>query len=430
MKLFVSPASFLKGRLNLPASKSYSIRAFLIAACGGKSTIINASDSDDAFVARRTTQKLGCRVKKITSNAWQIDASSRKKVSTLINVGESGTTLRFLLPLAALSAANGRRVKIVGRGTLVGRPNHFLNQTLRKRGVRIHGQGKKESVPIILEGSSLRGGSISIDGSLSSQFISALLIACPQLKEDTMLTLKGHLVSSDYITMTQQILAKAGIKIKKLSARSYAIRGRQHFKGLRSFVVPSDYGLAAFPLAAAVLVFSSMTLKGFFTNRFIQADGHIISFLKKMGVGMKMNAKSIQIKGPFRLKGGRFSLKNCPDLVPIMAVLGLFARGTTQLVDIGHARAKESDRISDLRQELLKVGAHIQETRDTLTIYPQAVYKRNVVLDPHHDHRLAMVFSVLGLRLGVVVKDIECTSKSYPRFVRDLKSLGARIKFS
>ncbi len=142
-----------------------------------------------------------------------------------------------------------------------------------------------------------------------------------------------------------------------------------------------------------------------------------------MGVKMPRTSRSIRIKGPFALKGGVFSLKDCPDLVPIMAVMAMFASGTTRLKDIGHARVKESDRISDLRKELLRCGADIEEKADELIIHPCADYRRGVVLDPHQDHRLAMAFAVLGLKLGVTVKDVQCTSKSYPGFVKSFRSL-------
>jgi 3-phosphoshikimate 1-carboxyvinyltransferase len=279
-------------------------------------------------------------------------------------------------------------------------------------------------VPIVFNGGELRGGRLEIDGSLSSQFISALLIALPSLKNDSHLVLTGkELVSQDYIKMTTQLLFKAGISIKRLSDREYVIKGGQKFKGLKNFHVPSDYGLAAFPMAAAALLSSDVMLQGNLDDDFIQADGHILDFLKRMGVKFKKTGKAIKIKGPFDLKGGIFSLKNCPDLVPIMSVLALFAKGKTKLVGIHHARAKESDRISDLRKELLKVGADVSETSDALIIEPRASYKTGQLLDSHHDHRLAMAFTVLGLKIGCRVKDIESSHKSYPNFVNDVKIL-------
>ena len=138
---------------------------------------------------------------------------------------------------------------------------------------------------------------------------------------------------------------------------------------------------------------------------------------------LKLPVGPLKLQGPFDLKGGVFSLKDCPDLVPIMSVLALFARGRTKLVGIHHARAKESDRISDLRKELLKVGARSSETKDSLTITPRANYKSGQLLDSHNDHRLAMAFTVLGLKIGCRVKGIESSHKSYPNFVRDMKVL-------
>jgi len=219
MVLTVKPASFLRGKVQLPASKSYSIRAFVIAACGGRSTIINPSNCDDAKVSIRAARSLGAQVKREKRTGaprWIVSAGEHLPKLSRINVKESGTVLRFLLPLLAL---HGKKSSVVGEGTLRGRPNVFLTQALRKMGIDIRGTGKGEGIPVHMKGGILQGGSIAIDGSLSSQFISALLIACPQIDQDTRLMLKGsRLVSSDYIEMTDQILKKSGVKIKRLSA--------------------------------------------------------------------------------------------------------------------------------------------------------------------------------------------------------------------
>jgi len=425
MILTVKPAEQLKGTLNVPASKSYSIRAVIIASCGGKSTIINSSHCDDAKVAMRVAKSFGAQVVLKNKNSWEIDSRGEMKKISKINVGESGTVLRFILPLLSL---RGQEVVVEGQGTLRGRPNLFLTKTLRSMGVSIKGRGDQESIPISIDAGNICGGNISIDGSLSSQFISSLLIAAPQLTENTSLQIKGkRIVSSEYILMTLNVLKRAGIDIKCESPRSYKIKGNQKFKGLKNFNVPSDYGLAAFFMSAAALIKSDITLLGYFKDEMIQADGHILSLLSRMGVKYKKTSKSIRMKGPFMLKGGSFSLKNCPDLVPIMAVIALFAKGKTRLYDIGHARAKESDRISDLRTELLKIGANIEEGEKEIIIYPKEFYKNDCTLDPHNDHRLAMAFSILGLKVGLRVKDIECSSKSYPGFVSDLKALGAQF---
>jgi 3-phosphoshikimate 1-carboxyvinyltransferase len=403
--LSVNPNVTLKGAIYLPASKSYSIRAHFISSCAdGQSTILNPSNCDDAIISKEIGEALRAQ-------------------KTSFDVGESGTSLRFLLPL--LSFLN-KPAKVNGKGTLVGRPNHHLCETLRRQGMDISGDGAKESVPIVYKGGSLKPGIIEIDGSLSSQFISALLIAAPRLSEDSRIEITGsEMVSADYILMTRQILAQAGIKVSASGPRRLIVKGGQTFKPLNNFHVPSDYGLAAFPMAAAALLRSKVKLEGHFNDKYIQSDGQILPFLRRMGVKFTKTNKAITVAGPFALKGGVFSLKSCPDLVPIMSVLALFARGRTELVDILHARAKESDRISDLRNELLKVGAKVSETRDALVIDPLPEYKSDVLLDPHSDHRLAMAFTVLGLKIGCRVQDIECVKKSYPDFVQDMKALGA-----
>ncbi|MBF0569857.1 MAG: 3-phosphoshikimate 1-carboxyvinyltransferase [Candidatus Omnitrophica bacterium] len=424
MTFKVLSAKKLQGSIELPASKSYSIRAFFVAACGGSSTLIAPSDCDDAKVALRVARAFGAKVTR-TGRKYFIEPSRAVALrkSLAVDVGESGTSLRFVLPLLPFYS---RTARVSGKGTLVGRPNGHLCEALRGCGLDIKGIGPKESVPISFKGGEIKGGLISVDGSVSSQFISALMIACPRAVGNTRLLLTGkELVSRDYIVMTRQILARAGIRILQRSAREFVIPGGQEFDGLQDFHVPSDYGLAAFFMVAAALLDSDVTLKGKFDNSLVQSDGAILGFLRKMGVRMKRTGQAIHIQGPALLKGGVFSLKDCPDLVPIMAVAAMFAKGQTHLKDIGHARVKESDRISDLRKELLKVGARIEERPGELIIYPQDSYKKGVALDPHHDHRLAMAFAVLGLRVGVSVKDMECTAKSYPGFVKALRSLGA-----
>lgn len=421
MNFKVMSVTKIAGAVDLPASKSYSIRAFFVAACGGRSRLVGASDCDDALVALSVAKAFGCTVTKKGAAHTIVTGGHKLANGGTLPVRESGTSLRFLLPLLPFHM---QTALVSGKGTLVGRPNHHLCESLRSCGLAIRGTGAKESVPVSFSGGTLSGGRIPIDGSLSSQFVSALMIACPRCDKDTNLVMTGKtLVSREYIIMTQQILERAGIRIIKKSARTFLIPGKQTFRGLGTFVVPSDWGLAAFFMAAGALVPSKLTLKGYFDDTLVQSDGAILSFLKKMGVVFTRSSRALSIKGPCVLKGGVFSLKDCPDLVPIMAVTAMFAKGVTRLKDIGHARVKESDRISDLRQELLRVGADIEEKPDELIIRPCASYKGGVVLDPHHDHRLAMAFAVLGLRVGVTVKDMECTAKSYPCFVKSFSAV-------
>jgi 3-phosphoshikimate 1-carboxyvinyltransferase len=373
-------------------------------------------------VAKRLIGALGAKVRRI-KDGFEVRAplDPRRKHQAVVDVGESGTSLRFVLPLLPFFCSTAR---VKGEGTLLKRPNKHLCESLRLAGLDIKGTGPKEAVPIIFQGGALTGGRVAIDATVSSQFVSGLMIASPLAQKDTRLVMTGDkLVSQDYITMTRSVLAMSGVRIRSDGKRVFLVAGRQRFKGLRRFHVPADYGLAAFWLVAAALLRSDVVLKGHFHDRLVQSDGAILGFLKKMGLRMEKSASSIRVRGPFSLKGGSFSLKDCPDLVPIMTVAAMFATGPTRLKDIGHARVKESDRITDLRHELLKVGADIKESKNELLIRPKSVYRGGVELDPRHDHRLAMAFAVLGLRIGVTVRDVECTAKSYPGFVRDFRSL-------
>jgi len=421
MNLRIKPAATLQGSIKLPASKSYSIRAFIIASLGGNSKIVNPSDCEDANVARLTCQKLGARITRLSKNSWSIKGFSRgHKFPRQINVGESGTTLRFLISILALSKTP---ITINGTGTLRPRPNNYLIRVLRKRGADIKGKGKKETVPIKIRPAGLRGGATEINGTLSSQFISSLLIALPSLKEDSQVKISGSfVVSRPYIDMTLAILKKTGIEIAPWHYRQYFIKGNQRFRGLKKFTVPDDYGLAAFFMVAACLLKSRVVLKRNGADNLVQADRQILFFLKKMGARIKITPQAITINGPVRLKGGSFNLRDCPDLVPIMTIAALFAKGRTKLYGISHVRQKESDRISDLRRELLKARAGITESRDSLVIYPKAL-KAGIRLNPHNDHRLAMAFCILGLKIGTRVEDVGCIAKSYPAFLSDLHQL-------
>lgn len=423
MKFRILPVARMAGAVNLPASKSYSIRAVFIAACGGSSRLSGLSDCDDAKAALTAARALGASFKAVPGGFMVTAASTVKNKKKLgIDVRESGTSLRFILPLLPFYTDSAL---INGRGTLIGRPNRHLLETLVRCGLKFYAKDSNGSVPITFDGGNFSGGRVSIDASLSSQFVSALMIALPRAPRDTRLLMTGRkLVSQDYVTMTASILERAGVIFKKVSAREFFIPGGQQFRGLKSFTVPSDYGLAAFLLAAAALTTSNVTLKGYFDDSLVQSDGAILGFLEKMGVSVQRGRRMLRIKGPCCIKGGTFSLANAPDLVPVMAVMAMFAQGETRLTDIAHARVKESDRISDLRSELLKTGADITETKDELRIRPRAQYKSNVELDPHRDHRLAMAFTVLGAKIGVTVRDMECCAKSYPAFVRHFRSLA------
>ncbi|MBM3248401.1 MAG: 3-phosphoshikimate 1-carboxyvinyltransferase [Candidatus Omnitrophica bacterium] len=428
MNLLVSPSSRLRGRIIPPPSKSYSIRAFIIASLGEKSLIVNPSFSDDVRAAIHCCKSLGARIKKIKNNIWEVRGVKGKiHFPSVLNTKESGTTLRFLLSLAALSP---KKMTIAAEGTLKSRPNKPLILALRKIGAQMQGRGKNESAPIIINKGKIKSGKIKIDGTLSSQFISSLLIAMPLLDGDSIIEITGDcLVSAPYIGMTLSVLKRAGIRINKKNQRTYKIRGKQAFKGLKVFKVPVDYGLSGFLMAAACLADSNIILE-IEKDNLVQADKKIIDLLKRMGIKLDISRQAIKIKGPQQIRGGEFDCCDCPDLVPVLGVLALFGDKKSRIYGIGHLHAKESDRISDFRQELIKLGAKVLESQDEMIIYPIKEFRQKCVINPRRDHRLAMAFAVLGLKTLLTIKDIECVSKSYPSFLQDLRKLGANLKIT
>ncbi len=426
MKLFVWPSSCLRGKMIPPPSKSYSIRAFIVASLGTKSLIANPSLSDDVKAAISCCKNLGASIKKIRNNIWQVEGVKGKiNFPKVLNTKESGTTLRFLISLAALSSG---KMIINAEGTLRSRPNKPLISVLRKMSAQIKGSGKTETVPIFINRGGLKPGRIKIDGTLSSQFISSLLITAPLLNGNSVIEVVGdYLVSAPYIDMTVSVLKLAGIKIKKRNIRTYEIKGRQRYGGLKTFKVPVDYGLSGFLMAAASLIKSDVILE-IAKDNLVQADKKIVVLLKRMGIKLNISNQAVRIKGPQRIKGGDFDCSDCPDLVPVLGILALFGNKPSRFYGIGHLHAKESDRISDFAKELIKLGAKVQESQDEMTILPIKSIRSGCMLDPHKDHRLAMAFAILGLKTSLAIRDIQCISKSYPGFLQDLKKLGANLR--
>ncbi|MFC1704146.1 3-phosphoshikimate 1-carboxyvinyltransferase [Candidatus Omnitrophota bacterium] len=425
MNLVLKPTSQLKGTVCAPPSKSYSIRAVFIASLGNRSIINNLSQCDDVEASIGVCKSFGAHIKRVKSNIWQVQGVKNKiTFPTKFNVRESGTTLRFLLSLVSLAE---QKLIVRGQGTLNFRPNSPLVAVLRKHGAQIRGTGRKESTPILVKKGRVKGGKIEIDGGLSSQFISSLLMLAPLLSQDSTIKVTGPIfVSEPYIDMTLLVAQKASIKIRKAGKRIYKVKGKQLYRSLGKFCIPGDYGLSAYFMAAAALTQSKLTLQGFTGRGLPQADKRILFFLKKMGVHYSTSGAGIKLQGPFTLKGSNLFCRDCPDLVPILGVLALFARGKTKIYGVAHAKAKESNRISDLASELRTVGARIREIKDGLIIFPHQKLKTGQVLNPHQDHRLAMAFSILGIKLGATVKDIECVTKSYPSFLADLARIKAK----
>ncbi|RLE85988.1 MAG: 3-phosphoshikimate 1-carboxyvinyltransferase [Thermoprotei archaeon] len=410
------------GEVWAPPSKSYSHRALAISLLSSDdSEIHNVSMCNDVKATLRAVKMLGAKYEIKGHDVRVKPPSDLKAPKDVLNVGMSGTTLRFMTAIATL-VKRGYTV-ITGRGSTLRRPMQPLLKALRDMGGWAISSKLDGYPPIIVKGEGIEGGRAVVDCSLSSQFLSSLLLISPLSKEGSELVVSGRLVSKPYIDMTITVMELAGASVE-VEQDTYCVN-RGEYRGLR-FRVPGDYGLCGFLMAAAAITGRELVIKGL--NPLLpQADKEVVNVLKLLGVEIKEQGDRVIVKGG-ELKGASLELINCPDLLPVVACLAPFARGWTEIRGIYHARLKESDRLACLASELSKLGVQVKLLRDGLRIKGGTV--KGGILDPRGDHRLFMAFSVIGLgsRKWVRIGQVGVESDSYPGFINDLRRLGASLE--
>ena len=398
----------------------------MIAALAGKTRIVNPLYCADTLNTMALWKKLGADIRKTPSGLIVCGCRGVPVLShgRTVNVGESGTLLRFIL--SALALAEGP-VVIQGKGSLLKRTNRQVVEVLRAWGVEIEGKGSEHRLPIRIHANGiLPGGAAKVDGSVTSQVISSLLIAAPFARKNTKLTLTSPLVSRPYVDITIDVLKWAGVRVRRTGDRSFTVRKGQVFDPVGDFTVHGDWSAAAFLLAAAVLTESDVTVTDLAGD--CQGDRRIVAILRSMGAIITESGLAVRVKGPARLHGVDIDGGDIPDLVPILTTLACFASGTTRIRNVAHLVHKESDRLAMPAAELRKLGADITVRSDGLVIKHSILH--GGVVSACNDHRIAMSLAVAGLGAGqpVTIKGADCISKSYPRFVTDMKKLHANLK--
>lgn len=416
--------SKLEGEVTAPPSKSYTHRAFAAGLLAkGESKIANPLLSLDTQATIDAIKILGAHATP-HNNSWRVSGTMGKlsPSSNLIDVKNSGTTLRLMTSIASLSP---RSIGLTGDESIRARPMKPLIDALVELGARARCEGPHGRPPVVV-GGGLKGGSVEINGAISSQFISALLLACPYAKEDVELHVT-ELRSKPYTEMTLEVLDLAGADIKHSSdLMEFTIPGKQVFRPLE-FEVPGDFSSAAFMLGAGALVGVNVKVKNL-DVRGVQGDKRIVDLLREFGAEVKVKGKEVEVSSS-DLAGIEADCGDTPDLVPVLAVLGAVAEGTTKLMNIPHLRHKETDRLRALATELRKLGARIEELPDELRIRGVKQLK-GARLKSYGDHRMAMALAVVGLAaLGETVVDgAESILVSYPNFVDDVKKLGGKVE--
>ena len=423
MKVSVN-ISKINGEVFAPSSKSYTHRAITIASLSNECVVHRPLISADTLATIRACEAFGANIERTDDKLIVQGINGKPNVpDNIIDVANSGTTLRFMTAIAALS--DGVTV-LTGDSSIRTRPNQPLHDVLSRLSVEAYSTRNNGCAPLVVRGG-LKGAITTIDGSISSQFISALLISCPLTTQSTTLSIKGELKSRPYVDVTTELLEKAGceILVEETNNIKFIIPANQKY-GLQDYTVPGDFSSASYILAAAAMTGSTVLVKNMFPSK--QGDIEIIEVLRRMGADIswdKING-NIRISGN-GLKGTTFDAGATPDLVPTIAVLAACAEGVTVIENAEHVRYKETDRLHAMALELTKMGITVKEEPDQLTITGGTL--RGADLHGWHDHRIVMALTIAGMVAGdTTIDTIESVEISYPNFFEEMQSLGAELK--
>lgn len=410
------------GTVDAPPSKSYTHRAIAIGSMGHYAKITKPLLSADTLATASACRAFGADVR-VSGDTVEIAGiiGKPKTPEDVVDAKNSGTTLRICSSIAAL--ADGATV-FTGDGSLRKRPNGPLIKALNDLGAVCYSTRGTGTAPLVIHGV-MKGGRISINGGISSQFISSLLISCPFAKADTSVVIEGVLKSRPYVEVTVEMLEKAGCKIET-NYQEFHIPCCQDYN-LGEYRVPGDFSSASYPLAAAAITGSKVTVSNLLPSR--QGDAAILEYLLDMGANVFWDEeKGTVTVGGGDLHGIDIDAGATPDLVPTLAVLAACARGTTNINNAEHVRYKETDRLRAMTTELRKMGADVEERQDGLTI--RGGQLKGASVDGYDDHRIVMALAIAGLVAEgtTAISTAESVDISYPAFFADLKKLGAKVE--
>lgn len=418
--VIIKPTSMFKGEIAAPSSKSYTHRMLVASLLSdGKTIIEKPLVSDDTLATLEAVKALGAKVKQ-NDVFWEIDGQRRPKApESLVDCRESGTTLRFMIPVAAL--AHGNTTFLMGQ-SLSRRPIAPLLRSLKQLGVKT----QYKPPLIMVYGKGIEGGKTTLRGDISSQFVSGLLFACPLAKSSTEITLTEPVESKSYIEMTAEVLSKHAIKVRLSEDNSYIhIQGGQNYQPF-THKVPGDFSSAAYILAAAAITSSKVRIYNLDCAS-KQGDKAILEILKRSGVSVSIGEDFVEVEGSLS-KSMDIDACDIPDLVPACTAIACYTTGTSIIRNAERLRYKESNRLKAIYTEFRKMGADIDVKGDGLLIRgPCRLH--GAVINPHGDHRIAMACTAaaLGAEGDTAIINAECVRKSYPKFFEDLHMLGANI---
>ena len=414
-RLTIETRGPLEGSILVPGSKSITNRALLLAALAeGESQLHGGLESDDTLVMQAALGAMGIELA-TDGEPWRVTGAQGRFVAPdhPLDCGNSGTTVRFLT--AALTLAEAPIV-VDGNPRMRERPISDLTTALRALGAELTIEGKKDCPPIRVHGGGLPGGSALIDGSRSSQYVSAILQVAPYAAQDVELAFKDDIiVSRPYIDLTLQVMRAFGASVEWVDENRLRVVAGQTYSG-RDYTIEPDASSCAYPFCAVAIAGGRVSVSGIPEDS-LQADFKILELLERMGCRVERQGSTVTVVGPDRpLRSlGEVDMNDFPDAVLAYAVVSLFADGPTTITNVANLRIKETDRLAALETELSKLGARAEAGPDWLKITPGPM--RGAEIETYDDHRIAMSFALAGLRVpGVVILDPACVSKTWPRY--------------
>ena len=421
--LTLKPITSVNGTVRLPGSKSMSNRALLLAAlASGTTEIKNLLDSDDVNRMLNALTMLGIsiRLDKKKSLCQVTGSSGTFPVKEVIlDLGNAGTAMRPLC--AALCFAEGT-FKLTGDPAMQERPIADLVDALTSIGANIEYLQKKNYPPISIHPAKPAGTTANINGNISSQFVSALLMAAPLAPQELSIKIIGELVSKPYVDITTNMMNLFGVAVENDNYRTFHVPADAQYKAPGTVLVEGDASGATYFLSAAAIAGGTVRIYGIGMNS-IQGDARYIDVLEQMGATVSKGSDWLEVTRG-NLHGIDIDMNDMPDAAMTLAATALFAEGKTTIRNIENLRVKETDRLSALTTELRKVGANVEEGSDYLTIEPPAEIQP-AEIDTYNDHRMAMSLSLAALgKAEIVIKDPDCTSKTFPNYFQKLASIS------
>ena len=416
--------SKLKGSVKIPPSKSMAHRAIICAALSdGICRIDNIDYSDDIIATINAMNSLGATIEKHDDYIEVVGIYkniNKIKENRIIDCNESGSTLRFLVPISLLFKGSN---KFIGKGNLGKRPLTTYYNIFNNQGIKY--SYEENNLNLVVDGE-LKPGVFEVEGNISSQFITGLLFALPLLNGDSKITITKEMESKGYIDLTLKAISDFGIEIINNNYSEFIIKGNQKYNA-RNYRVEGDYSQAAFFLCADGLG-NNVVCRDLDLNS-LQGDKEIIDILERMNVVFNTNEIGLSGEVSGELISTVIDGSQCPDIIPVLSAVSALSKGTTEIINAGRLRIKECDRLSAVTSELKKLGAQIIEKEDGLVITGVEKLQGGVEVWSHKDHRIAMTLAIASTmcKKPIIIKDYECVAKSYPSFFEDFKALGGNI---